>query len=177
MAHRYLVGENVRLRNVEAADVDFLCEIENDSQNWNVSDTLAPYSRTTMEEYIQSESLGIWANGQQRFIIENQEKSIVGTIDLYDVDIFSHKAAVGIIIKDDCRRNGYGREALSLLCDYCFSHLDFQMLYAYVETGNEPSISVMKSADFEITATLRRWRRIGREYKDVFVVQKLRINN
>ena len=53
MAHRYLVGENVRLRNVEAADVDFLCEIENDSQNWNVSDTLAPYSRTTMEEYIQ----------------------------------------------------------------------------------------------------------------------------
>jgi hypothetical protein len=57
MAHRYLVGENVRLRNVEAADVDFLCEIENDSQNWNVSDTLAPYSRTTMEEYIQSERM------------------------------------------------------------------------------------------------------------------------
>lgn len=174
MVPRYLVGDNVRLRNIEAADVDFLCEIENDSQNWSVSDTLAPYSRTTMEEYIQSESLGIWTNGQQRFIIENQNKCIVGAIDIYDVDIFSHKAAIGIVIKDEYRRNGYGREALRLLCDYCFSHLDFQMLYAYVETGNKPSVSLMKSADFEVTATLKHWRRIGREYKDVFVLQLVR---
>ena len=174
---RYLVGENVRLRNVETADVDFLCEIENDSRNWSVSDTLAPYSRTTMEEYIQSESLGIWANGQQRFIIEDQKKNIVGAVDIYDVDIFSHKAAVGIVIKEDCRRNGYGREALRLLCDYCFSHLDFQMLYAYVETGNKPSVSLMESAGFEITATLKNWRRIDLQYKDVHVLQNLRVKN
>ena len=174
---RYLVGENVRLRNVEAADVDFLCEIENDSRNWSVSDTLAPYSRTTMEEYIQSESLGIWANGQQRFIIENQEKNIVGAVDIYDVDIFSHKAAVGIVIKEECRRNGYGREALRLLCDYCFSHLDFQMLYAYVETGNKPSVSLMESTGFEITATLKNWRRIDLQYKDVHVLQRFRVKN
>lgn len=174
---RYLVGENVRLRNVETADVDFLCEIENDSRNWSVSDTLAPYSRTTMEEYIQSESLGIWANGQQRFIIENQEKNIVGAVDIYDVDIFSHKAAVGIVIKEECRRNGYGREALRLLCDYCFSHLDFQMLYAYVETGNKPSVSLMESAGFEVTATLKSWRRVALQYKDVHVLQNLRVKN
>lgn len=174
MVPRYLVGENVRLRNVETGDVDFLCEIENDSRNWSVSDTLAPYSRTTIEEYIQSESLGLLANHQQRFIIENQEKSIVGAIDIYDADFFSHKAAIGIIVKDECRRNGYGREALLLLCDYCFSHLDFQMLYAYVETGNEASVSVMKSGGFEITATLKNWRRIGKEYKDVFIMQRFR---
>lgn len=176
MASKYLVGENVKLRNVETADVDFLCEIENDSSNWSVSDTLAPYSRTTMMEYIQNESLGILANCQQRFIIEDKEKNIVGAIDVYDVDFFSHKASIGIVIKDNCRRNGYGSESLRLLKEYCFSHLDFQMLYAYVETGNEPSISLMKSAGFENTATLKNWRRIGKEYKDVYVFQMLRKN-
>lgn len=173
MATRYLVGENVRLRNVETADVDFLCGIENDSLNWSVSDTLAPYSRTTMAEYIRNEALGIWANGQQRFIVETNDGNVVGVVDIYDVDVFSHKAAVGIIINEECRRNGFGREALRLLCDYCLSHLDFQMVYAYVETGNEPSVLLMKSVGFEITAILKRWRRVGREYKDVFVLQML----
>jgi diamine N-acetyltransferase len=44
--------DKVSLRALEPSDIDFLCEIENDTSAWKMSNTLAPFSRFQIEQYV-----------------------------------------------------------------------------------------------------------------------------
>ena len=47
-----LVGEHIKLRALEPEDLDVLFAAENDSNHWEFSGTLAPYSRDLLKKYI-----------------------------------------------------------------------------------------------------------------------------
>ena len=50
-----LEGRTTRLRALEPGDIDLMYAWENDTAVWSVSGTLAPFSRHTLERFIQEQ--------------------------------------------------------------------------------------------------------------------------
>lgn len=71
-------------------------------------------------------------------------------IDIFDFDFHNKRAGIGILIKNSkYRHKGYGTEALKLLLDYCFEHLNLHQLYCNISEDNEASIKLFKHHEFE----------------------------
>ena len=76
----------VRLRALEPEDVDILYRWENDIDVWKVSNTIAPFSKYILRQFIENQKYDIYETKQLRLIIEALEtQKPVGTIDLFDV--------------------------------------------------------------------------------------------
>lgn len=168
----YLVGERIRLRNLELSDVSFIKEIENNPENWEFSTTLAPYSSYSIEEYIKSEFLGIYQNRQQRFVIEIKEsKTAIGLIDLFNFDPHNQTSEIGIFINKEFRNNKYGKESLNLLLDYALNHLEIKVLIITIATDNIPSIKLFETSKFKNIGTIKSWKKWKQTRKDVVIMQ------
>ena len=92
---------------------------ENDTEIWGVSGTLAPFSRHTLERFIEEQQFDIFQTRQQRLIIETPEGLPVGALDLFDLDPVNLRAGVGILIHGaGDRGRGFASDALDVLCRY-----------------------------------------------------------
>ena len=49
-----LKGEHIFLRALEPEDLDFVYEIENDENIWEISCTQTPYSRFLIKQYLEN---------------------------------------------------------------------------------------------------------------------------
>ena len=105
----------IHLRALEPSDLDFLFALENDQRLWTVSNTLVPFSKFTLKEYIAHVKDDIFTAKQQRFVISDAQNSALGLIDLYEFDPVHHRAGVGLVIAETLRGNGLGKKALALI--------------------------------------------------------------
>ena len=107
-----LEGRTTRLRALEPGDIELMYAWENDTEIWGVSGTLAPFSRHTLERFIEGQQFDIFQTRQQRLIIETPEGLPVGALDLFDLDPVNLRAGVGILIHDTAQRGkGYAADA------------------------------------------------------------------
>lgn len=161
---------------MEASDVDLLMEWENSSEHWEVSGTISPYSRGSIEALVKQADLNIYQTGQLRLMIHDEsDKKTIGTIDLFDFDAFHHRAGVGILIALTERRGrGLASESLALLKNYAFNHLGLHQLYCNVLADNSRSLELFKSAGFSITGERRDWVRVNGSYKNQYFMQLLK---
>lgn len=167
-----LAGKKVKLRAVEPFDVDTLYTWENNTHVWKLSNTLAPFSKQALQEYIANAHMDIYAAKQLRLMICDMQKKAVGCIDLFDFDPNNQRAGIGILIAEEKeRRNGYASEALKLLIDYCFEVLGLHQLYCNVIKDNKPSLALFKKYRFSITGTKKDWVRDKRKFTDEYILQ------
>jgi diamine N-acetyltransferase len=171
-----LKGENISLRALEPEDIDLLYKWENDTSNWQISHTTAPFSRFVLEQYIASSHEDIYQTKQLRLIICNPEGSAIGSIDLFEFDPNHMRAGIGILIaeKED-RRQGYASEALKILSDYCFDTLNLHQIFCNITPDNQPSILLFRKHGFEITGIKKQWLRRGTSFSDELLLQKIRV--
>ncbi len=171
-----LEGERVLLRAMEPADVDLLMAWENNTSNWNLSGTIAPYSRASIESFVKQSDLTIYQTGQLRLMIDlKSEQATIGTLDLFDFDVFHRRAGVGILIANEANRGqGLASESLKLLIDYAFDHLGLHQLYCSVLEDNLRSTQLFKSSGFSITGKKSHWIREGEVFKDQYFMQLLK---
>lgn len=170
-----LKGEHCYLRALEPEDLEFLYTLENDAAVWEVSETLTPYSKFVLKEYLANSHKDIYEVRQLRLAICNTAHRVVGFIDLFDFDPKHRRAGVGIIIlHPEDRRNGIGRESLNLLKDYAFGILDIHQLYANIGSENEPSIRLFTSLGFELVGVKKDWIFKGGSFQDELMFQKIR---
>jgi diamine N-acetyltransferase len=170
-----LKGEHITLRAIEPSDIEVLYAWENDTENWNVSNIQAPFSRFVLEQYIASAHEDIYTAKQLRLMICNKENTAVGNIDLFDFDANHLRAGIGILIADKSdRRKGYASEALSLLIDYCFETLNLHQVYCNITTDNESSVLLFQKHGFLITGIKKQWIRAGNKYKDELLLQLIK---
>jgi diamine N-acetyltransferase len=173
MTSSILHGQKVFLRALEPEDLKLLFRWENDTEIWNISDTLSPVSRYILKKYIENSYKDIYETKQLRLIIQlTQEDKPVGTIDLFDFDPFNSRAAVGILIAEkEERRKGYAMEALELVKKYSFDILKINQLYCSILTENSSSLDLFQKAGFIITGTRREWSWNGNGFKDEYFLQ------
>lgn len=165
-------GTKIKLRAIEPSDIDLLHKWENDRSIWSVSNTVTPFSRQEIEEYITS-IRDIYADKQLRLMIclATNNKSI-GCIDLFDFDKNNLKAGVGILIAESSQRQkGYASEALELLIKYCFTILNLHQLYCNIPVDNEASLKLFKKYGFQEIGIKKDWIRTGKKWVDEYIFQ------
>ena len=167
-----LSGKRVSLRATEPEDVEVIYRWENDPENWLVSDTVAPYSKHQILQFLQQES-NIYESKQCRFMIEGFSRQPVGCVDLYDFDPKNHRVGIGILIDPKFRAQGLGGEALGLSIGYCFEMLEVHSVFAYILAGNKASIRMFESQGFIHNGTRREWLWNGHEFCDELFYQRL----
>lgn len=166
---------NIYLRAIEPEDLEFLYKWENCVDIWQESNTLAPYSRFAIKEFIEkSLSENVFEMGQIRLMIcLSKDNSVIGTADIFDIDAINSRAAVGLLIDDNYRGKGYAKEALDFLCEYARTTLILNQLYVHISADNISCLNLFKKSDFELSGTLKSWIKTKDGYKDVFVFQKI----
>ena len=168
-----LKGENIQLRALEPSDLETLYQWENDTNIWKVSQTIAPFSKHVLTQYLANAHLDIFTSKQLRLIIEKEGRSI-GTIDLFDFEPTHQRAGVGIWIADKGdRQKGYAKEALQLLIDYAFKQLQLKQIYCNISSANKASINLFSGLDFMLVGVKKDWNKTQEGWDDELLFQRL----
>jgi diamine N-acetyltransferase len=169
-----LKGEKVYLRALEPTDIDEVYQWENDMSIWHLSNTIAPYSRFVLEQYLAESHQDIYTAKQLRLVICLPEGNPIGCIDLFDFDPLHQRAGIGILIADVSERGkGYASDALSLLVNYCKETIQLHQLYCNITSGNASSLKLFKGIGFEICGTKKAWLRQHQGWTDEHMLQKI----
>lgn len=156
-----MIGPNLLLRAPEPSDIDTIYRWENDISIWHLGNTLTPYSRFAIEQFVLNTDHDLFTTKQLRLMIDwhqSPEGTIsVGSIDLFDFDPFHKRAGVGILIDSKVRNKGFATEALRLLIDYCFNTLVLHQLYCNIEITNIESIRLFEKSGFERCGIKKDW--------------------
>ncbi len=169
-----LKGKHIYLRALELEDLEFVYNIENDETIWELSNTVTPYSKHVISEYLANAHRDIFEVKQLRLVISNYEDKAVGMIDLFDFDFINKRAGVGIVVKEASdRKKGYGSEALQLLKQYCKTHLALHQLYCNISEENEASLKMFKNQGFEIVGLKKDWNFTHNSFKNEYLLQHI----
>ena len=169
---KLLENNIVRLRALEADDLDLLFTIENDPQFWEVSNTLAPYSRQLLGQYLKNADQDIFEAKQLRLVITvKKSQAVAGLIDLFDFSPHHQKAGIGILIMKKHQHNGYALNALEVFLRYAFEHLDIHQLYANIPVSNKNSLRLFKKLDFVEVGIQKDWIKVKGQFQDVALLQ------
>jgi len=164
-----LKGNKISLRAIEPEDINLIYQWENDLKIWHLSNTITPFSKFAIEQYVFN-SEDIFTSKQLRLIIE-ANSMIVGCIDLFEFDPKNHRAGIGIFINENYRKNGYAKDAIKTLVKYCFEILDLHQIYCSVLSDNNESLKLFTSQGFEITGTRKEWIYHNKKWKDELFLQ------
>jgi RimJ/RimL family protein N-acetyltransferase len=100
-----------------------------------------PPPASTIEEtlaFLRGARAGIAAGTELEVVVlRKPEDEFIGHGGLHHVD--STTPELGIWIKESAHGQGYGREAVTALCDWAVTHLDFDYLKYPVDRRNLPS--------------------------------------
>lgn len=171
---RMLIKNNISLRAPELEDLDFLFQMENDQKMWHLSNTLIPFSRFDLEQFIMLSDKDIFATKQARFIIEKKEDNVnvqVGAVDLFDFEPQHKRAGVGIMVIEAERKQGIAGKAIDLLVDYSFNILGLHQLFCNIETSNAESLALFKKKGFEVIGVKKDWNLRNTEWMDEYLLQ------
>lgn len=167
-----LTGKHIDLRALEPEDLEFLFGVENNENFWEISATQTPYSRQMLKEYLKNAHRDIYEVKQLRLVICTKNGTAVGFIDIFDFDPKNLRAGIGILIEAPKNRGkGYGKEALELLCNYCFAHLNLHQLYANVSEENQESQALFERLGFQRAGVKKEWLFVQGTFKNEFLYQ------
>ncbi|MDD2960834.1 MAG: GNAT family N-acetyltransferase [Muribaculaceae bacterium] len=167
-----LQDDEICLRALEPTDLDILYEWENDTSLWDIGNTIAPYSREQLWEYLQGYDGDIYKSHQLRLmVVLKSSGESIGTIDFYDFDPFNSRAAIGILIAPQYQGKGYGKQALRLAKEYATEYVGLRQCVALIPIENTHSYKLFLSEGFSVSGIFKEWLRIGRRYVDVYIMQ------
>ncbi len=173
-----LKGKQIYLRALEADDLAFIHQIENDESIWEISNTITPYSKYLIKQYLDNAHKDVFEVKQLRLMICNtKEDKTLGMIDVFDFDFKNRRAGIGVLVKEiENRQKGYAKEALQLLTNYCFTHLDLHQLYCNISEDNTASISLFKNQGFKEIGLKKDWNFLKGHYKNEYLFQLINNN-
>ncbi|MGL4582679.1 MAG: GNAT family N-acetyltransferase [Flavobacterium sp.] len=171
----HIRGNTIFLRALEPEDLEFIYQIENNVDLWKVSNTITPYSRFLIRQYLENAHLDIYEVKQLRLVICNIDtEEALGLIDLFEFDPKNNRAGVGIVIQSpDDRGKGSGSEALELVINYSREVLGLHQLYANISVDNQPSLKLFEKNGFTLVGIKKDWERVGNVYIDEALYQLL----
>lgn len=175
---KLLENNIIRLRALEADDLNLLFDIENDPQFWEVSNTLAPYSRQLLGQYLKNSGQDIFEAKQLRLVITKKEdETVLGLVDLFDFNPHHQRAGIGILIIKKYQHKGYALNTLEVFLRYAFEHLDIHQLYANIPVSNKNSISLFEKFNFIEVGIQKDWIKVTGQFQDVALMQLINPNH
>ena len=170
-----LKGEHIYLRALEPEDLEFIHEIENNEDIWEISNTQTPYSKYLIKQYLENAHKDIFEVKQLRLVISSYTNEALGMIDLFDFDFKNSRAGIGVLVKDSInRKKGFGKEALQLLINYSFKPLNLHQLYCNISEDNQASIKLFTSQGFNEIGLKKDWNFTNDNFKNEYLFQLIK---
>ena len=170
-----LKGEHIYLRALEPEDLEYIYEIENNEDIWEISNTQTPYSKYLIKQYLENAHKDIFEVKQLRLVISSYTNEALGMIDLFDFDFKNSRAGIGVLVKDSInRKKGFGKEALQLLINYSFIHLNLHQLYCNISEDNQASIKLFTSQGFNEIGLKKDWNFTNGNFKNEYLFQLIK---
>lgn len=169
-----LKGKNLILRALEPSDVDLLYNWENNEKFWHLSNTITPFSRFILEQYILNSHQDIYTTKQLRLMIDKMgaiQNEPIGSIDLFDFDPTNKRAGIGILISENEQNKGYASEALELLIKYCIDTLQLHQIYCNISIDNQASIKLFEKYNFTSIGLKKDWILVNGKWVDEYIFQ------
>jgi diamine N-acetyltransferase len=170
-----LESKIIKLRALEPFDLDLLYEWENNTEIWEVGNTLVPYSKYILHQYIENSHRDLFELKQLRLIIELKTTipfQPIGTIDLFDIDFYNKRAGIGILIADKLNRNkGYASMALTIMENYALKKLNLIQLHCKICFDNQASLKLFQTVGYQVSGKLNKWKLTSSGMKDVYILQ------
>lgn len=113
------------------------------------------------------------SSGELKLYGVNDADNVVGCVELYNYDPVNRRAAVGIVVSNEYRHQGYGKSMISALTQFCIDNTSLHQLYADIAATNAPSIHIFQQAGYQHCATLKDWVIRGDKYVDTYRFQLL----
>lgn len=169
----FIQSKHIYLRALESGDLNLLYTFENDPSIWKVSNTISPFSKDVLEQYLHSAHQDIYTNKQLRLMIcllDTHEA--IGTIDLFEFEPLHLRVGVGVLIFESYRKKGYALEALQLVKEYATSTLLLHQLFCNISAGNKESISLFEKCGYEKAGIKKEWNQIAKnKFEDELLYQ------
>ncbi|KUF40332.1 acetyltransferase [Myroides marinus] len=171
----HIRGNTIFLRALEPEDLEFIYQIENNVDLWEVSNTVTPYSRFLIRQYLENAHLDIYEVKQLRLVIcDIDTEEALGLIDLFEFDPKNNRAGVGIVIQHpEDRGKGAGSQALELVINYGKEVLGLHQLFANISVDNHASVQFFIKNGFKLIGVKKDWEKVGNVYKDEALYQLL----
>jgi diamine N-acetyltransferase len=146
---KLLKGTSIYLRKAEVTDAELVLSWENMPEFWAISESPGPYELVDMQLTLQ-QSYDLVACGQVRWIIFTSAGVPLGLIDLFNYEASSQEAGIGIMIGSKLHRNqGYGKEAVALIIQYCRQKKLVRKLKCLIHCDNLASIGLFIHFGFQ----------------------------
>lgn len=96
-----------------------------------------------------------------------------GCIDLYNYDPLNHRAAVGIMVANEYRRQGYAMAMLKELAIMAKTTYNLHTLYADIASPNTASQALFRKAGYEECGRFKEWLEYDSHFIDNIRMQKI----
>lgn len=140
-------------------------------------DYLLPVSRQKLIDYFKN-----LQNSKTAFLaiyfIENAKETFIGTLKIYDIDILSRKASIGIMIGNrSFWGKGIATKALKLSLHYIFKILKLEKACAGYQSDNIGMARAFEKAGFHIEGSLKKHIFTDGAIQDLILVACFRENS
>jgi diamine N-acetyltransferase len=170
----FLFGDKIFLRALEPSDVELLYRWENDPEIWQISQTLTPFSKYTLKQFVDSTQEDIFTAKQVRFMINIlNTKETVGILDVFDIDFLNSRAGIGILIDKNFRRQELGSEAIELAINYLFNTLHLHQVFCNIVSSNAISLKLFEKCGFSVSGIKKEWTKTQHGFEDVVMLQRI----
>lgn len=100
-------------------------------------------------------------------------EGLVGCIDLYAYDPLNRRCAVGIMVANEYRRQGYALAMLNELSHLSPLTFHLHSLYADIAAPNNASLALFKKAGYTQCGHFKEWLELDSHFIDNIRMQKI----
>ena len=171
-----IAGEKVRLAPLEEKHLDDLMKEWNNPKLRKFLGGFIPHSREAELQWIQATMEDMKKRRSFVFAIERDADGVfIGTIALHDIDWVSRNCTLGIAIHgEDNWGRGYGSEAIAVLINFGWNHLNLRRIELSVHDFNERAKHVYEKLGFVEFGIAHRKFFIDGNYVDTHYMELFR---
>ncbi len=168
MYMKKIFGRKIILSQWTEDDLGFLFECRNDISYRSFCSMRKKLK--DFEEFKKEISYDFNKDREDQFIIINKRtKDYMGTIFIYDMDLWHQNCFITVFLKKGFRNIGYGVESFCLLCEYLFKKYKLNKIIIDVYSNNFDAIKIINKTNFQKEGHFKNHRRdISGEWLDVF---------
>ena len=160
-------GPKIRLRAIEESDLSVLSAWRFDDTNYDYFYEFPVINSTQNRKWFEG---SLSNRNEVNFVVEHlEDKKVIGTISLVNIDQRSRKAEMGRVLIGNTKYHGQkiGQEMIQLVLQYALNDLNLRKIYCEVFADNIPAIKTYEKCKFITEGTFKDHVYKNGHYKDV----------
>lgn len=173
-----LEGTKIRLVPIDEHHLDDIMRGYNNPELRKFLGGYLPVTKEDEREWIQTSQQQMKNRTGYVFAIEDvSDHRFIGTVSLNGIDWISRSSGCGIAIhSSNDWGKGYGTEAMQMLLDFSWTHLNLRRIELSVHAFNERAKHVYEKVGFKVWGTAHKRYYLDKEYHDCHHMEIFRNN-